>query len=174
VRLLAAKESYWPAAKALPWVALGWALYGLLLVLITVAGRAKVTSRNFPATGAGLVANVVLLVVLVGPLGIAGAGIALCGSYVVIITILHLLTRRLFHVPFEVGRMGAAVLVLAGVAVFGELVVPATGAGPLLIRLALAAAVPPLLVAAQVITPAELRQLARRARAARATSSRSG
>jgi hypothetical protein len=115
-----------------------------------------------------------LLVVLVGPLGIAGAGIALCGSYVVIITILHLLTRRLFHVPFEVGRMGAAVLVLAGVAVFGELVVPATGAGPLLIRLALAAAVPPLLVAAQVITPAELRQLARRARAARATSSRSG
>ena len=37
------------AHEALPWVALGWALYGLFLVFVTLAGRAKVTTRTFPA-----------------------------------------------------------------------------------------------------------------------------
>ena len=129
VRALASDPSYYGASEALPWVALGWALYGLVLVLITVAGRAKVTTRNFPATAAGLVVNVVLLVTLVGPLGIAGAGIALCGAYVVIVAVLHLLTRRLFVVPFEWGRMAAAVAVLAVLGVGGELLLPTQRGG---------------------------------------------
>ena len=52
----------------------------------SISGRARVTSRNFPAGATGLVVNVVLLLVLVphsgAGLGIAGAGIALCGAYV--------------------------------------------------------------------------------------------
>ena len=48
VRLLAAPE-FFAAHRALPWVALGWALYGLFLVLVVMAGRAGVTTRNFPA-----------------------------------------------------------------------------------------------------------------------------
>jgi O-antigen/teichoic acid export membrane protein len=165
VRALASDPSYYGASEALPWVALGWALYGLVLVLITVAGRAKVTTRNFPATAAGLVVNVVLLVTLVGPLGIAGAGIALCGAYVVIVAVLHLLTRRLFVVPFEWGRMAAAVAVLAVLGVGGELLLPTHGAVGLLTRLAVLAVAPPLLVAARVVSVAELRAL-RRLRAA--------
>jgi O-antigen/teichoic acid export membrane protein len=161
VRALAADPSYYPASEALPWVALGWALYGLVLVLVTVAGRAKVTTRNFPATIAGLVVNVVLLVTLVGPLGIAGAGIALCGAYVVIVAVLYLLTRHLFRVPFEWGRLAAAVAVLSALAVGGELLLPTEGAVGLLSRLAVLAAAPPLLVAAGVVTPAELRALRR-------------
>ena len=47
--------------KALPWVALGWAMYGLWVVFLVIAGRAKVTTRNFPASIAGLAANVILL-----------------------------------------------------------------------------------------------------------------
>ncbi len=39
-----------------------------------IAGRAKVTTRNFPAALAGLAVNVILIVVLVPPLGIAGRG----------------------------------------------------------------------------------------------------
>ena len=58
VRLLAAPE-YYAAHEALPWVALGWALYGLFLVFVSIAGRAKVTTRTFPAAAAGLVVNVV-------------------------------------------------------------------------------------------------------------------
>jgi O-antigen/teichoic acid export membrane protein len=162
VRLLAARESFYPAEDALPWVALGWALYGLVLVLITVAGRAKVTTRNFPATAAGLVVNVVLLVTLVGPLGIAGAGIALCGAYVVILVVLHVLTRRLFAVPFETRRLAATVGVLAALAAGGDLLLPTHGATGLLLRLALLCCAPALLVAAGVATPSELRVLLKR------------
>ena len=52
VRLLAA-PSFYAAHEALPWVALGWALYGLFLVFVTIAGRAKVTTRTFPAAARG-------------------------------------------------------------------------------------------------------------------------
>jgi O-antigen/teichoic acid export membrane protein len=161
VRALASNPDFYPSSEALPWVALGWALYGLVLVLVTVAGRAKVTTRNFPATLAGLVVNVILLVTLVGPLGIAGAGIALCGAYVVIVAVLHQLTRHLFRVPFEWGRLARAVAVLATLGVGGELLLPTHGAVGLISRLAVLAAAAPLLVAAGVVTPAELRALRR-------------
>jgi O-antigen/teichoic acid export membrane protein len=161
VRALASNPSFYPSSEALPWVALGWALYGLVLVLVTVAGRARVTTRNFPATLAGLAVNVILLVTLVGPLGIAGAGIALCGAYVVIVAVLYQLTRHLFRVPFEWGRLAGAVAVLTTLGVGGELLLPTHGAVGLISRLALLAAAPPLLVAARVVTPAELRALRR-------------
>ena len=78
VRIFAAPE-FFAAHEALPWVALGWALYGLFLVLVAMAGRAQVTVRNAPAALCGLVVNVALLALLVPPLGIAGAGLALVG-----------------------------------------------------------------------------------------------
>jgi O-antigen/teichoic acid export membrane protein len=157
VRGLADDPSYYGASEALPWVALGWALYGLVLVLITVAGRAKVTTRNFPATAAGLVVNVVLLVALVDPLGIAGAGIALCGAYVVILAILHALTRQLFTVPFEWSRLARAVAVLAVFGVGGELLLPTHGAVGLVTRFALLCVVPLALLAANVVSPRDLK-----------------
>ena len=98
VRLLAAPE-YFAAHEALPWVALGWAMYGLFLVLVTIGGRAGVTTRTFPAALAGVVVNAVVLVLLVEPLGIAGAGIALVAAYAVMLVVLHLLTRGLFDGP---------------------------------------------------------------------------
>ncbi|MGH2891288.1 MAG: lipopolysaccharide biosynthesis protein, partial [Solirubrobacteraceae bacterium] len=66
---LLAAPAFFGAYRALPWVALGWALYGLWVVLLVIAGRAQVTTRNFPASLAGLAANVVLLLVLVPRLG---------------------------------------------------------------------------------------------------------
>lgn len=157
VKALADDPSYYGASEALPWVALGWALYGLVLVLVTVAGRAKVTTRNFPATAAGLVVNVVLLVTLVGPLGIAGAGIALCGAYVVILVVLHALTRRLFAVPFEWSRLARAVVVLAAIGVGGELLLPTHGAVGLVTRLALLALTPIALLAARILRLSDLK-----------------
>jgi hypothetical protein len=110
---------------------------------------------------AGLATNVMLLVALVGPLGIAGAGIALCGAYVVVVAVLHVLTRDLFAVPFERARLAAAVGVLGAVAVGGELLLPAEGAAGLLLRAALLAAAPVLLVAVGAVRTSELRALAR-------------
>jgi len=145
VRLLAAPE-YFEAHTALPWLAFGWALYGLLLVFVTIAGRAKVTTRTFPGAVAGLSVNVLVLLWLTGPLGIVGAGIALCAAYVVMLGIVHVLTRRAFAVPFEWGRLAVLLLVLGGLAVGGELLLPADGWAGFLSRAAVAAAIPAVLL----------------------------
>jgi O-antigen/teichoic acid export membrane protein len=158
VALLTAPDFH-DAYLALPWLALGWALYGLFLVFVVIAGRARVTTRNFPAALAGLVTNVVLLALLVEPLGIRGAGIALCGAYGVMLVAIHMLTRGLFAVPFEWWRLARIVAVLGGVAVAGELLLPAHGAGGFLLRCAALLATVPLLLATGAATPAELARL---------------
>jgi O-antigen/teichoic acid export membrane protein len=155
VRLLAA-PSFFAAHEALPWVALGWALYGLFLVFVTIAGRAKVTTRTFPAAAGGLVVNVIGLVVLVGPLGIAGAGIALCAAYLVMLVVVHLLTRRLFHVPFEWLRLGKLVGIIGGVSIAGEVLLPTAGLAGFGARAAALAAIPVLLVFARVFSRSQL------------------
>jgi O-antigen/teichoic acid export membrane protein len=148
--MLLAAHRYFGAYRALPWLALGWALYGLYLVLVVVAGRARVTSRNFPAAAAGLAVNVVLLVLLVprsgANLGIAGAGIALCGAYAAMLVVMYLLTRGLFKVGFEWRRLIQLAAILIGVALSGELLLPTHGLGGLLLRLAWLALAPALLL----------------------------
>jgi O-antigen/teichoic acid export membrane protein len=148
--MLLAAHRFFGAYRALPWLALGWALYGLYLVLVVVAGRARVTSRNFPAAAAGLAVNVALLVLLVprsgANLGIAGAGIALCGAYAAMLVVMYLLTRGLFKVGFEWRRLIQLAAILIGVALSGELLLPTHGLGGLLLRLAWLALAPALLL----------------------------
>ncbi|MDO8186348.1 lipopolysaccharide biosynthesis protein [Conexibacter sp. JD483] len=132
-RLLAAPEFY-EAHVAIPWLALGWALYGLFVIFVVIAGRAEVTTRNFPAAGVGLVVNVVLLLVLTPPFGIAGAGLALAGAYVAMLIVMRLLTRHLFRVDFEWGRIVQIALAVGGGAALGELLLPTSGIAGLLAR----------------------------------------
>ena len=160
VDLLAAPK-FADAYQALGWVALGWGLYGLALLLVTVAGRARITTRSAPAAFGGLAANVVALLLLVPPLGIAGAGIALCVAYVVTLAVLHLLTRGLFHVPFEWARLAQATGVLGAAALVGELALPTQGAVGLLSRILLVAAVPVVLWLTGFLRPEERRALRR-------------
>ena len=168
LRLLAA-PAYFGAYRALPWVALGWAMYGLWVVFLVIAGRAKVTTRNFPAAIAGLAANVLLLLVLVPAWGLAGAGIALCGAYIVMLTVMHLLTRRAFAVEFEWLRLAHLAAVVGGMAAAGELLLPTSGAVGFLSRAAVFLAIVPVLLLTGFAHRAELRQardLLRRARRA--------
>jgi O-antigen/teichoic acid export membrane protein len=158
VRLLAAPQ-YFGAYRALSWLSLGWALYGLFLVFVVIAGRARVTSRNFPAAAAGLVVNVALLLLLVpssgAGLGIEGAGLALCGAYTAMLIVMYLLTRSLFRVGFEWRRLAQLALILAGVAVSGELLLPTDGLAGLAARLAWLTLVPALLLATRFFRPHE-------------------
>jgi O-antigen/teichoic acid export membrane protein len=153
-RLLAA-PSFYEAHVAIPWLALGWALYGLFVIFVVIAGRAEVTTRNFPAAACGLAANVVLLVVLTPPLGIAGAGLALSGAYVVMLVVMRLLTRRLFPVAFEWTRIAQLALVLGGGAAAGELLLPTDGLGGFLGRGAVFLVLPGLLVPLRFFRPEE-------------------
>jgi O-antigen/teichoic acid export membrane protein len=152
---LIAPPSYLAAFDALPWVALGWALSGLFLVFVVVAGRLQATGRNVPAALAGLAVNVVLLVTLVPPLGIAGAGIALAAAYVVMLAMLLALTRRRFSIAFEWGRLARLTLVLGGGTIAGELLLPTSGLGGFLARALLAAVLPVALLASGFLTGEE-------------------
>ncbi len=158
VRLLAAPE-YFDAYRALPWLALGWALYGLYLVFVAMSGRVRATSRNLPAALAGLAINVALLLVLVpdggAGLGIAGAGIALCGAYAAMLLVMYALTRSLFSVSFEWARLLWLAVILAGVAVSGELLLPTDGLTGLVERVAWLALVPAALLLTRFFHPHE-------------------
>jgi O-antigen/teichoic acid export membrane protein len=143
-RLLAA-PAYFGAHTALPWLALGWSLYGLFVIFVVIAGRAEVTTRNFPAAAVGLAVNVILLIALTPSLGIAGAGLALAGAYVAMLTVMRLLTRRLFQVAFEWRRIAQLALVLGGLSGAGELLLPTEGAAGLVSRALLALALPAIL-----------------------------
>ncbi len=171
VRLLTA-PSYFAAHSALPWLALGWALYGLYLVLVTIAGRAKVTVRTLPAAAAGLIVNVGLLIWLVPSLGVVGASIALCVAYVAMLAVLFLLTRKVFTVPFEWGRLIPLVLIVAGLSVGGNLLLPTAGLDGFALRLIVLLAIVPALIAARVVTLAELRILRAELPRARAATER--
>jgi O-antigen/teichoic acid export membrane protein len=170
VRLLAA-PGYFDAYKALPWLALGWALYGLYPVLMVLAGRAGNTTRNFPAAAAGLAVNVALLLWLVpargANLGIAGAGLALCGAYVVMLAVLYALTRSLFRVAFDWTRLASLVAILAGVAISGEMLLPTSGLAGFVLRASWLALVPALLIAVRFFRPNELSAVRGVARAVR-------
>ncbi len=161
VRLLAA-HSFYGAYRALPWLALGWALYGLYLVFIVIAGRARVTSRNFPAAAAGLAVNVALLVLLVphggAGLGIEGAGLALCGAYAAMLLVIYLLTRSLFRVGFQWIRLATLTAIFAGVAVSGNLLLPTHGFAGLALRALWLALIPALLALTRFFAPHERTQ----------------
>lgn len=172
VRLLSAAE-YFGAHSALPWLALGWTLYGLYQMAIVITGRAGVTRRNIPAASVGLAVNVLLLLWLVpgrpthpGPLpgggaglGIAGAGIALCGAYVAMLLVIHTITRRVFRISFEWARLARLAAILGGVAVSGNLLLPTSGAAGFVARALWFALIPVLLLATRFLAPREVVQL---------------
>jgi len=158
VRLLTA-PSFFSANEALPWLALGWALYGLYLVLVTIAGRAKVTVRTLPAAAAGLIVNVGLLIWLVPPLGVVGAAISLCVAYVAMLVVLFLLTRKVFTVPFEWRKIIPLIVIVAALSVLGNELLPSDGIAGLLERSLLLAAIAAALLLARVVTVGELQTL---------------
>jgi O-antigen/teichoic acid export membrane protein len=160
LRLLTTPQ-YYGAYRALPWVALGWAMYGLWVVFLVIAGRVNVTKRNFPASLAGLVANVLLLLALVPSLGIAGAGIALCGAYVVMLLVMHVLTRRAFATRFEWRRLFQLAVVMGVLAAGGDLLLPTHGVLGFLARGAVFLAIPLILYITGFAHPEELAQLRR-------------
>ena len=71
----------------------------------------------------------VLNLVLIPPLGIVGAGIALVASYAVVLALMYVLTQRLFPVPYEWGRLALLVAVTAAIVAGGELLLPTEGLG---------------------------------------------
>jgi O-antigen/teichoic acid export membrane protein len=160
VRALAAPE-FFGSYKAIGLIAAAVTLYALYMVLVVILGRTGRTEFNFPAAIAALVVNVVLNLVLVPPLGIVGAGIALVASYLVVLALMYGFTQRLFPVPYEWARLARVVLVSAALVGIGEGLLPTDGLAGLAARAALWLAYPLLLLATGFFTAEERGWLAR-------------
>ena len=111
VRLLAAPE-FFDSYEAIGPLALGAALYGVYLALVVILGRTGKTEYNFPVTIVATIANVALNLILVPAWGIVGAGVALIASYLIVIVLIYGVSRRIFPIPWQWGRL--AVVVGAG------------------------------------------------------------
>ncbi|HTU16162.1 MAG TPA: lipopolysaccharide biosynthesis protein [Solirubrobacterales bacterium] len=158
VRIFAAPE-YFDAYKAVGPVVAGTALYAIYMVLLVVLGRTGRTEFNFPATVAGVVANIGLNLILVPVWGIVGAAISLVISYAVVLILMYVFTQRLFPVPYEWARLFKVVGSSAALIAIGEVFVPNDGIGPLAIRVLLIAALPVAMVLIGFFTPEERRYL---------------
>src|SRR5215218_2026285 len=160
VRALA-DPKFFDSFEAIGLISTAVTLYALYLVLVVILGRTGRTEFNFPAAIGALVANVVLNLLLVPPLGIVGAGLALVASYIVVLGLMYVFTQRLFPVPYEWGRLLRVVFTVAALVGIAEVFVPTSGALGLLIRIALFAAYPLLLLGSGFFTAGERRWLSR-------------
>jgi O-antigen/teichoic acid export membrane protein len=133
VRALAAPQ-FFDSYEAIGLIAAAVTLYALYMVMVVILGRTGRTEFNLPAAITALVVNVVLNLILVPPLGIVGAALALLASYLVVTILMYVFTQRLFPVPYQWGRLtrvvGAAAILVAA----GELLVPTSGLVGFLLR----------------------------------------
>jgi O-antigen/teichoic acid export membrane protein len=159
-RALAAPE-FFQSYEAVGLISAAVTLYALYMVLVVILGRTGRTEFNFPATIAALVANVALNLVLVPPLGIVGAGLALVASYVVVVGLMYGFTQRLFPVPYEWGRLARVLLTAGALVAFGELLLPTDGPLGLALRALVWLAYPALLLLGGFFTDEERRWLSR-------------
>jgi hypothetical protein len=77
----------------------------------------------------------------------------------VMLALMYGVTRRLFPVPFQWGRLLRIAAIAGGLFALGELLLPTAGATGLLSRAALVAAYPLLLAASGFFEPAEITHL---------------
>jgi len=154
VRALA-DPKFFDSYEAIGLIATGATLYALYMVLVVILGRTGRTELNLPATIAALVVNVVLNVVLVPPLGIVGAGLALVASYLVVVALMYGFTQHLFPVPYEWARLGRIVFISAALVGLAELTMPTDGFAGLLGRAVLWLAYPAALLLSGFFTDEE-------------------
>jgi O-antigen/teichoic acid export membrane protein len=158
VRALA-DPKFFDSYEAIGLVTVAVTLYALYLVLVVILGRTGRTEFNLPAALAALAVNIALNLVLVPWLGIVGAGLALVASYLVVLGLMYVFTRRLFPVPYEWSRLLRVVFTVAAIVGLAELATPTEGATGLLLRAALFAVYPLTLFATGFFSDEERRWL---------------
>jgi O-antigen/teichoic acid export membrane protein len=125
--------------EILPMLAAAWAMWGVIPVMTTIAGRLGAPKLAIPASIIGLAVNIVSLVILVPPYGAHGAAAALVIAYVVLIASLSVFTHKYFPVQYDWPRIGAALgLCIAAALLAGPVAdAPDLGWGPAFIRIAM-------------------------------------
>lgn len=155
VRVMTA-PAYHVAAPVVPVVALAYVLHGVfLLTSIGIAIEKK--ARYYPIiTFVSAATNIGFNFLLIPRLGMMGAAWATVISYAVMAGLGFVISRRLYPVPFETGRL-ARMVASAGAVFAASLLAPDALVPAVCVKLALLAAFPLLLVLSGVVTAAERR-----------------
>jgi O-antigen/teichoic acid export membrane protein len=158
---LMADAAFHAAAPVVPVVALAYVLHGAFLLGSIGIGIAR-AARYYPmVTAAAAAANIGANLVLVPRFGMMGAAWSTVLAYAVMLALGFAVSRRLYPMPLEWGRL--ARLVLAAGATYGAAVLPGRGT---LVRAAALGLYPLLLAASGFLREGEraaLRRLAGRA-----------
>lgn len=129
-------DAFFESYRAVPLVATGVVLYGAYLVLVSAVARMGKTGSLFPVAAAGLAVNVGLGFLLIPSEGIVGAGLALIGAYLVLLTLMYFRARATLGLVLEFRRIAQIVIVAAAVAFSGEYLLPEDGLDGLALRTA--------------------------------------
>jgi O-antigen/teichoic acid export membrane protein len=131
--------AFWPAARIVPVVALAYLFHGAFLLGSIGIGIEK-RARYYPMiTAAAAATNIAANFLLIPRRGIAGAAWATVLSYAVMAALGLVISRRLYPVPFEKGRLLG--LVAAAALVYAlALLAPESCATGLVVKVALVAA----------------------------------
>jgi O-antigen/teichoic acid export membrane protein len=159
-------------APVIPVVALAYLFHGVFLLTSIGIGVRKRT-RWYPIiTGASATTNVAANLVLIPRLGMLGAAWATVLSYAVMAGLGFAISRRLYPLPLEWGRLGRITAAALAVFVAARLVPTGALAVAIPVKLGLLAALPALLLASGFPTPEERRALSEWRRRSRSDTSR--
>ena len=148
-------EPYWGAAAAITPIAIAGPLYGGYFIAAIGVGRKKANQFNWVVVAAAAVIEVIALLLLVPPFGVAGAGWSLVIAYGSMFALMLWREHRVFPVPYAWGRI-ARIPVILTLALAATYLLPDHGTGALALRIAVAAAIPLGYIAIGFLTRAEL------------------
>jgi O-antigen/teichoic acid export membrane protein len=162
------RPAYYDAAPVVPVLALAAGVYGVYFIAGIGALRVKKSGYHIVVAACALVTSLVANIVLVPMYGVMGAAVAALLANGVLSGTMVIRAQRVFPVPYQVGRIVRALVVILALVALPAVLSP-TGAASWTIRCVLVAAYPALLVAMGFMPLREVRRLlhvARRRRGA--------
>lgn len=160
---LATRPAYFAAAQAVPTLALAAGVYGVYFIAAIGAGRVKKTGYHVLVAACALGTSFIANIVLVPRFGMMGAAVAALLANAVLSGIMVLRAQRVFFVPYQLGRIVRACVVIVVLTALPA-VLPPTGVGSWTIRAVLVLVYPLLLIAVGFMPDGEIRRLRSRLR----------
>lgn len=146
--------SFRGAGPVIPWIVGGYVFAGLYFVPSNFLFVAERTSLIPLVTIAAGILNVLLNLWLMPRYGMMAAAWTTFGTYAVTLLLTWGVAQRVFHVPYEYGRVVRAALAALALFWLGELAGHGTGRA-VIIHIALLAALPPAFLAIGIVSPEE-------------------